>query len=509
MKWKYFTPILLLLVPSTLGKFIVTTAREPVIVIAGEDTVLDCQLIPAEAPEEMEVRWFRKEWANVVHLYRQGEDRPELQNKDYSGRTELFHGLFGNGNVSLLLKKVTVKDGGLYTCFVVSKALDAEGTVSLKVGQVGLEPVVKMAGYQGNGIKLTCVSNDWYPEPSIKWQNGNGEELTGVLEKPKWDSRGLFKVESSLDVTDDSNNRYTCTVINTLLSKQQESNIQISDEFFPHASGWLVAFWIIFCAVLAGFGVVFCLYRKQSLQDRELKKLKMRPTIVEYEALAAKLHMQQEQAKQEKEKLLNEIENEKLAAELECKKLIHLIDWEKMLRCAVSVSLDPDTANGNLNVSQDRTMVKDGGGWREVTENPNRFERYPFVFASAGFLAGKHYWEVEVGESCNWDLGVAKESVERKGRITLNDEYGYWVIGCYWDKYEAKTVKKVLLTLNEKLRKIGIFLNYDEEIVSFHNADTKEHLYTFLTEFTEKVYPFFCPWRSQEPLKITPVTLGN
>ncbi|XP_041069569.1 butyrophilin subfamily 1 member A1-like [Carcharodon carcharias] len=509
MKWKYFIPILLLLVPSTLGKFIITTAREPVVAVVGEDTVLDCQLIPAEAPEEMEVRWFRKDWANVVHLYRQGADQPESQNKYYSGRTELFHGLFGNGNVSLLLKKVTVKDDGLYTCFVVSKALDAEGTVSLKVGQVGLEPVVKMAGYQGNGIKLSCVSNDWYPEPSIKWQNGNGEELAGVLEKPKGDSRGLFKVESSLDVTEDSNNRYTCTIINRLLSKQEESNIQISGEFFPHVSGWTVAFWIMLCALLAGIGVVLYFYRKQRLQDRELSKLNMRPTISEYEALAAKLHKEQVRATQKEEKLLKAIENEKLAAELECKKLIQLIEWGKMLRCAVSVSLDPDTANGNLNVSQDRTMVKDGGEWQEVTENPNRFERYPFVFANEGFLAGKHYWEVEVGESSNWDLGVAKESVERKGRITLNDEYGYWAVGCYWNKYEVKTVKKVLLTLSEKPRKIGIFLNYDEGIVSFHDADTKEHLYTFHTKFTEKVYPFFCPWRSQEPLKITPVTLEN
>ncbi|XP_067829964.1 uncharacterized protein [Heptranchias perlo] len=176
----------------------------------------------------MEVRWFRSDWSQAVHLYRKGQDRPESQAKEYFERTELFQGLFTNGNVSLLLKRVNVKDDGMYKCFVVSKALDAEGLVQLKVGNIGHEPVMKMAGYQAGGVKLTCASDEWYPEPSIVWHSANGEELPGVLEKPIPDSRGLLKVESSLQVQEGSKNRYTCIIMNKLLGKQWEAHLQIS-----------------------------------------------------------------------------------------------------------------------------------------------------------------------------------------------------------------------------------------------------------------------------------------
>ncbi|XP_067829936.1 butyrophilin subfamily 2 member A1-like [Heptranchias perlo] len=505
MKWRYFILILLLLVSSTLGKFIVTTPSKPVVATVGGDVVLDCQLIPAEPPEEMEVRWFRSDWSQAVHLYRKGQDRPESQAKEYFERTELFQGLFTNGNVSLLLKRVNVKDDGMYKCFVVSKALDAEGLVQLKVGNIGHEPVMKMVGYQGGGVKLTCASDEWYPEPSIVWHSANGEELPGVLEKPIPDSRGLLKVESSLQVQEGSKNRYTCIIMNKLLGKQWEAHLQISDEFFPSVSGWLVAFWMIFLVLVGAIGAVLFFCRKKRNQDMVVKGLNMRPTVTEYEALNAKLDRERALAEQEKKKLLDRMENEKLAAQSEYDKLLHTIEWDKMLRCAVAIKLDPDTANGNLDVSEDQTTVKDGGGWRNVTDSPKRFDRYPFVFASECFDTGKHYWEVDMGISTNWDLGVAKESVERKGRITLGDENGYWVIGRHWEKYEVKNSAKTKIVLSKTLTKVGIFLNYDEGSVSFHDADTKQLLHTFHVEFAGNIFPFFCPWRCQDPLRITPV----
>ncbi|XP_048472499.1 butyrophilin subfamily 2 member A1-like [Rhincodon typus] len=509
MSWRSLIPLLLILRSSVNGKFIVITSKEPVVVTVGQDVVLECQLIPAEAPEEMEVRWFRKDWNSVVHMYRKGKDEPKLQMKDYSGRTALFHEHFANGNISLLLKNISVKDNGTFRCFVISKAEDAEGSVELKVGSVGLQPVMKMAGYKGNRIKLACASDDWFPEPSIEWWNSKGDKLPGVSKKPVKDARGLLKAESSLTVGDSSDNVYKCTITNTLLKTERKSTLQISGEFFPVVSGWLVAFWIIFVILLGAIGVVLYFYRKQQRQRSLMRELIIRPTIGEYETLSAKLNQANVCAEKEKKNLLKQIENERQAAKLEYKKLLHQIEWDKMLRCAASVTLDPDTANGNLDVSLDHLAVKDGGGWRNVTENPKRFERYPFVVASEAFQSGKHYWEVEVGDSNNWDLGVARGSVRRSGRIDLDEENGYWVIGRYWDKYEVKNAEKTELILSKKPTKVGVFLNWEEGLVSFHNADTKSQLHVFRTHFEEEIFPFFCPWRSQEPLRITPVTLEN
>uniref|UniRef100_UPI00398E90A5 butyrophilin subfamily 1 member A1-like isoform X1 n=1 Tax=Pristiophorus japonicus TaxID=55135 RepID=UPI00398E90A5 len=507
MKWKYFILIFLRIVPLTGGKFIITTPLDAVIATVGGDILLDCQLIPSERLEDMEVRWFRTEWSNPIHLYRKGQDQPDAQVKEYAGRTELFHDQFVNGNVSLLLKGVTVRDDGNYRCFVVSKALDAEGSVTLKVGNVGLEPVIKMAEYTGSGVKLVCASDDWFPEPTIEWLNGNGEKLQGVLDKPIVDSIGLLTVASSLQVSDDSENRYTCTIINALLDKRQEANLQIAGVFFPSVSGWLVAFWLMFLVALVSVGVVLFFYWKQREQDKKVRVLKSRPTIHEYEALNAKLEKEQALADQDKKTLLQQMEMKEQAAKLAYEQLLHTIAWDKMLRCAVSVSLDPDTANGNVDVSADRTTVRDSGGWKNVAENNKRFDRYPFVFATKGFDSGKHYWEVDVSLSSNWDLGVANQTVDRKGRITLAGENGYWTVGRSWEKYEARDKAQTAITVGQNPTKVGIFLNYDDGFVSFHNVDTKVSLHTFNVRFTETIFPLFCPWRSPEPIQITPVVL--
>ncbi|XP_060706493.1 butyrophilin subfamily 1 member A1-like isoform X1 [Hemiscyllium ocellatum] len=557
MLWRSLIPILLILQSSVEGAFIVNTSNKPTVVAVGRDVVLECQLIPAAAPEEMEVRWFQNGWQRIVHMYRKGKDEPDEQMKEYFGRTELFHNEFGKGNVSLLLRNVTVKDNGMFRCFVISKAQDAEGAVELKVGSfdwevgmalptqtvrmrnvkhvlswaplskgrvttksndtsetstecasegVGRQPAVKIAGYEGNGIELVCASDEWFPEPRIEWWNSNGEKFTGVSEKPVEDARGLLKVGSSIVVSHNADNTYKCVVTNLLLQKEREAILQISGDVFPTVSGWLVAFWVIFIVLLAVCLLLFYFCRKYRGQRHQIRKLMMRPAINEYEALNAKFNQACASAEKEKNELLKQIENEKQAAKLECEKLLHLIEWDKMLRCAVSVTLDPETANGHLEVSPDRLSVKDGGGWRNVTENPKRFERYPFVVASEGFRAGTHYWEVEVGDSNNWDLGVARASAQRKGRVELSEENGYWVMGRYWEKYKVKNTE---LTLDRKPARVGVFLNLKEGLLSFHDAETKTQLYAFQTHFGEEgeeIFPFFCPWRSQEPLKITPVT---
>ncbi|XP_059814399.1 zinc-binding protein A33-like, partial [Hypanus sabinus] len=81
----------------------------------------------------------------------------------------------------------------------------------------------------------------------------------------------------------------------------------------------------------------------------------------------------------------------------------------------VSVTLDVETANPCLEVSENRRSVRRTGTRRNLPNTGKRFTHWACVLGSEGFTSGRHYWEVEVTGNRDMCLGVAAESVERKG----------------------------------------------------------------------------------------------
>ncbi|KAL7851955.1 hypothetical protein SRHO_G00177400 [Serrasalmus rhombeus] len=71
------------------------------------------------------------------------------------------------------------------------------------------------------------------------------------------------------------------------------------------------------------------------------------------------------------------------------------------------------------------TMVTHGLP-QDLPNNPERFSVHPLVLGSEGLDSGTHSWEVEVGNSDNWMIGVAKESVKRKETSQSGPENGMW-----------------------------------------------------------------------------------
>ncbi|XP_055522204.1 zinc-binding protein A33-like isoform X1 [Leucoraja erinacea] len=170
----------------------------------------------------------------------------------------------------------------------------------------------------------------------------------------------------------------------------------------------------------------------------------------------------------------------------------------------VSVTLDVETAHPWLEVSEDRKRVRWTRTQRSLPDTGKRFTYWECVLGSEGFTSGRHYWEVEVAESRFWSLGVAAESVERKRGVTLTPETGVWSIG-WWlgDRFDAFTSPPSRLPARPIPRTLGVYLNYESGTVSFYDADTKSHLYTFTgNKFTEKLYPFFWTWDRNNWLRI-------
>ncbi|XP_073715854.1 E3 ubiquitin-protein ligase TRIM39-like [Misgurnus anguillicaudatus] len=186
----------------------------------------------------------------------------------------------------------------------------------------------------------------------------------------------------------------------------------------------------------------------------------------------------------------------------------------KMQQYAVTmldVTLDPDTANRYLILSEDRKQVKHGD-IHKLTDNPERFDCYPCVLGKEGFTSGRFYFEVQVKDKTEWDLGVARESINRKGKIIETPENGFWTV-CLWNEneYLACDDPPVSLCLKVKPQKVGVFVDYEEGLVCFYDVESRSHIYSFTDQtFTEKLFPYFCPCNNDKgknsaPLIISPV----
>ncbi|XP_072329690.1 zinc-binding protein A33-like [Scyliorhinus torazame] len=171
-----------------------------------------------------------------------------------------------------------------------------------------------------------------------------------------------------------------------------------------------------------------------------------------------------------------------------------------------SLTLDPETANNYLIISQDLTSVRFGNEKQARPDHLGRFNKHLYVLSSQSFTSGRHYWEVGLGNKPYWIVGVCRESVNRKANITRSPENGFWVIARYPNCKSLK-IPDVISQQKVKPRKLGIYLDYEGGQVSFYDAEDMSHLYTFTDTFTEKLYPIFNPCNDKSGDNLDSLTL--
>lgn len=162
--------------------------------------------------------------------------------------------------------------------------------------------------------------------------------------------------------------------------------------------------------------------------------------------------------------------------------------------------MDPNTAHQRLVLSEDGKEVRDGGQNQEVADSPERFDLFGSVLGINCLTSGRSYWEMEVGNKTGWDLGVVRGGANRKGKLAVSPDEGYWVLVHYEEeKYAAMTEPPVRLFIENKPRRVGVFVDYEEGLVSFYDVKTQSHIYTFKgCAFKDDLYPYFSPHMVQD-----------
>uniref|UniRef100_K7DM14 Tripartite motif-containing protein 26 n=1 Tax=Pan troglodytes TaxID=9598 RepID=K7DM14_PANTR len=213
----------------------------------------------------------------------------------------------------------------------------------------------------------------------------------------------------------------------------------------------------------------------------------------------------------------------------------------------VSVTLDPQSASGYLQLSEDWKCVTYPSLYKSAYLHPQQFDCEPGVLGSKGFTWGKVYWEVEVeregwsedeeegdeeeeGEEeeeeeeagygdgyDDWEtdedeeslgdeeeeeeeeeeevlescmVGVARDSMKRKGDLSLRPEDGVWALRLSSSGIWANTSPEAELFPALRPRRVGIALDYEGGTVTFTNAESQELIYTFTATFTRRLVPF-------------------
>lgn len=171
----------------------------------------------------------------------------------------------------------------------------------------------------------------------------------------------------------------------------------------------------------------------------------------------------------------------------------------KKLVTYTPVILDPNTASPEFSISEDLTSVTHGQKQR-LPENPERTDDRRSVWGSEGFASGCHSWDVEVGDSRTWFVGVT-EAVQRSDLTKSR----FWQVQFHNNNYTTRLSGRpsTFLQVKKRPQRIRVHLDWNRGKLSLSDPDTSTHLHTFTHTFKEKLFPCLGTL-DQVPLKVLP-----
>ncbi|XP_059414994.1 butyrophilin-like protein 2 [Carassius carassius] len=137
---------------------------------------------------DLRVEWIRTDSETLVHLYQDGESRPEVQQQDYHDRAHFFTDQIQHGNFSLCLDNLRAEDEGRYTCRVYSQQDSGETVVQIKHECLLVSGSDRsISAHDGEDVTLNCsVDSHIKPEHiEVSWIRTDGDILVLFFQNNK------------------------------------------------------------------------------------------------------------------------------------------------------------------------------------------------------------------------------------------------------------------------------------------------------------------------------------
>ena len=147
---------------------------------------------------------------------------------------------------------------------------------------------------------------------------------------------------------------------------------------------------------------------------------------------------------------------------------------------AANVTLDEATAHPVLLLSEEGKWVTWQNKYQDLPSSTQRFDSVSCVLGQLSISSGRQFSEMQVGNTCSWDLGVCRDNVRRKGRVPfMSPQNGFWAIRLYEGEYCTLTAPATPLTVTGKPLSVRVYLEYEAGDVSFYDVTDRFHIFTF------------------------------
>ncbi|XP_073429131.1 probable E3 ubiquitin-protein ligase MID2 isoform X2 [Dendrobates tinctorius] len=157
--------------------------------------------------------------------------------------------------------------------------------------------------------------------------------------------------------------------------------------------------------------------------------------------------------------------------------------------------LDPKFAHKKLKITNDGMQMEKEESSLKKSHTPERFSGTGCYGATGNVFidSGCHYWEVAIGNSTWYAVGIAYKSAPKNEWIGKNTSS--WVFSrCNNNFLVRHNNKELLLDVHPQLKRLGVLLDYDNNALSFYDPANSLHLHTFEISFILPVCPTFTIW---------------